>query len=255
MHKKISCFVSGSCRVLCLFDENIIDKKFDSIHSANLYTGKGGVDFIGKLHTADQHLTFLKYINGDIYINEEDLQKLFSMKTERVLGYISSCPEYIFEKSIGNLYYRLMEQNIFIFEICSIKKNINYITKISRQSELINEKDKETNLLINNEETFKKDLFELIDYVNLKYNYPLIIFNGHIRNWLFNPQHKFIKERQLIYETLKEIENTYKNIKTVDPSDVITSEDLNDDWHYNEQGLNKMHVLLFNTIVDYYSNL
>lgn len=251
---EIICFTSGSCRVLCLFDENIIDKKFDSIHYANLYTSTRGRDFCGKLHTADQHLTFLKYINEEIYISEEDLKRLFSMKTEKVQGYLSVCPEYIFEKSISNLYYLLNYQYIFLFEICSMKKNIDLNSNIPRQSELIKSEDKSTNILINDEQVFKNDLLELINYVNKKYNNPLILLNGHIRNWIFDPEHKFIKERQIIYETILELEQQYLNVRCVDPSSVITSDDLNDAWHYNENGLNKMHNLIFETIKKYFNN-
>jgi hypothetical protein len=247
------CFTSGSCRVLCLFDENIIDKKFDSIHYANLYTNTRGRDFIGKLHTADQHLTFLKYINQEKNISEEDLKRLFSMKTEKVLGYLTACPDYVFEKSIANLNYLLNYQYIFLFEICSIKKNLDMYSKVSRQTELIKEDDKFTNILVNDKDEFKKDLNKLIEYVNKKYNNPLIIFNGHIRNWIFDPEHKVINERQIIHDTILEFENLYKNIRLVDPSAVINLDDLNDPWHYNEQGLNKMHNLIYETIKNYFN--
>lgn len=41
----------------------------------------------------------------------------------------------------------------------------------------------------------------------------------------------------------------YKNIKNIDPSDYITLDDLNDPWHYNNQGLNKMHKLIIIIII------
>jgi hypothetical protein len=127
-------------------------------------------------------------------------------------------------------------------------------SKISRQSELIKEDDKNTNILINSEDIFKNDLKELINYVNNKYNFPLIILNEHIRNWLFDSEHKFINERQIIHNTILEFENLYKNVKIADPSTIINKEDLNDPWHYNENGLNKMHNLLYETIIKYFDN-
>jgi hypothetical protein len=175
------------------------------------------------------------------------------MKTEKVLGYLSVCPDYVFEKSIANLYYLLNYQYIFIFEICSIKKNIDMYSMVSRQSELINSDDMSTNILVNSKDEFRNDLNELIEYVNTKYNYPLIIINEHIRNWIFDPEHKVINERQIIHDTILEFENLYKNVKLVDPSSVINLDDLNDPWHYNYQGLNKMHNLLYQTIINYFN--
>ena len=248
---KYSCITLGSCRVLGLFDKNLISNlKFNSIHSCNFYTS-GGCDFIGKHHTPLQILYALKYIEGEVTINYDDLKRLFSMIEERVNWYKGFCPNYNFNQSIVNLKENIKYQKIFIFEICSSKETVNPDTLVPRQGELI-DWNYDKNLNISDLEFFENNLYSLIEYVNNKYDYPLIILIGHIRNWLFNDEHKYIENRQIIYEKLKEYTSYYKNIILFDPAEILYKEDMLDDWHYKSEVFERLHNHIYNLIDNYF---
>lgn len=237
-------FTSGSCRVLIPFDSNIIyDKKISSIHYMN-ESWKGGSNFIGKLHTAKQHLYFLLLILNKIKIDDKDLLKLFSMKNDWACkNYKEYDPYYDFNNSLNNIRYNIFFVNTFVFEICSTKHTINKFNKIPRQNELVNEKDEDTISYKNNDELYQ-DIQDLIKCVNENFYNPQIILVGHLRNWLIDSTHAYIDERQLIFEYINEIKDKYSNVKIIDPIEVITIHDLADTWHYNLSGYNKINKLI-----------
>lgn len=241
---KNTCFSSGSCRLLCSFDNNVLSNKYiESIH----YVGLGftyGKNFIGKLHTPMQHLYFLKYINGEIDIMQEQICNLFNSNK-----YLYNNNYGKFEESLKNVRSNIGNTKIFIFEICSTKfvngKNNNFPCQI----ELVNEQIAN---IYNNNELFENSLTELIDYINNKYANALIILVGHIRNWIINNNHPYLAERELIYNLIVKSQNNYSNVKFVDPVTFITQNDLNDDTHYNNQGYYKLHTHITQLIHKHY---
>lgn len=248
-----SVFCSGSCRILCCFDTSIItNKMIESIHYVNLNL-MGGNNFIGKLHTPKQHLQFLMYICGDIQICDNDLKNLFSMKTDRLLTYIKYEPNYVFENAINNIRNNIFDQKIFIFELCSIKYAINKVSGITIQGELSNENNTNSNNIYSSYDVFLEDTINLINYVNTKFNNPLIILIGHLRNWKIKDNFPFIKDRHFIFDTLNIFENKYNNVRIIDPVTYINENDLEDDYHYNTNGFNIIHNTIYNLITEYFN--
>ena len=85
-------------------------------------------------------------------------------------------------------------------------------------------------------EECREDLVRLINYVNKTFRSPTIILVGHIRNWIFNPNHPYLDDREQIYRLLVEMDHKYKNVSYVDPAVFLRKEDLQDDWHYDPEG-------------------
>lgn len=241
-------FTSGSCRLLCLFDDSLIQyKTIESIHSVN-FGFKGGVNFCGKLHTAKQHLYFLKYLLWEQEINEEDKKKIFSMLTDFSKTYLEIDPYYNFDCAIDNIRKEIFKTKIFVFEICSIKNYTNKNNGIPRQMELIDTKSEDDDY---DNEYYYYDILNLVNFVNEKFGYPLIILIGHLRNWVFDNTAPYLDERDKILDSLKKIEELNKNVKIIDPSIIIKKEDLDDPWHYGLSGYNKMHNTLNEIIEEY----
>lgn len=246
MHNKV--FTSGSCRLLGLFDENILnDKVINSIHNLN-FMSYGGVNFCGKLHTARQHLYFLKLICEDIHLEHDDLTKLLSMYFQRKEYYSKYLPNYDFNESISNIRKEIFNTRIFIFEICYFYDYINPINYVPRQKELIDTNDFDNNYYYNNINLIKNDIKELIQYVNDKFNNPIILFFGPVRYWVIDNDLNYKPHKQIIYDTLNETEKYFSNVKIIDPIQFLDKNDFADQWHFNSNGINKLHVLLCDII-------
>lgn len=231
-------FASGSCRLLNCFDPAVQNKAgipSQSLHHFNNYW-KGGSNFLGKLHTARQHLTLLKFLHYEIDLTEERQHKLLSMSflSDWSKSYREHCPNYCYHRSLENIRSRLYDCRVFIFEICSMKNAYYPDDGVPIQGEM---DDGDAQLVrYKSVEECRRDVVELVEYVSKTFYYPTIILVGHIRNWIFNPEHAHVEERQQIYEILVEMDQKYENVFYVDPAAFLSNKDLLDDWHYDQEG-------------------
>jgi hypothetical protein len=236
-------FASGSCRLLCCFDTKIqtdVKKKCNSLHHFNMEF-QGGYNFLGKLHTARQHLLLLKFLMKDVSLSKDDQGRLLSMSTNSPWfeQYFTNEIDYSYSKSLSNIRQNLTTSQLFLFEICSMKNALHKDTYLPVAEEL---EGYRTDLIRSkSKEECKKDILDLIHYVNKKFNKPKIVLVGHIRNWIFNKQHAFIADRQAIYELLVEMDSTFDNVYYIDPAVFLTNDDLLDDWHYKPQAYSKIY--------------
>lgn len=232
-------FASGSCRVLCCFDASIQKRAglfSQSLHHFNLEF-KGGHNFLGKLHTARQHLTTLQFIMGDIILSDEEQHKLLSMSYPSgwYKNYISKDPEYSYQNAVQTLRYQLgIRCDVFVFEICCMKNAVSHEGGFPVQEEI---EGHNPNLVRSkNVEECRDDIVQLIEYVNRKFSSPTIVLVGHIRNWIFNTDHPYLDDREQIFHLLDEMDKKYKNVSFVDPAIFLCKEDMKDDWHYDTDG-------------------
>lgn len=236
-------FASGSCRLLCCFDNKIqtdVGKQCNSLHHFNMEF-QGGCNFLGKLHTARQHLLLLKFVMMDQSLSKDDQNRLLSMSTNSpwYQQYLSQDEDYSYGKSLSHIRENLSKTRLFLFEICSLKNALHKETYFPVAEEL---EGYRTDLIRSkSKEECRKDILELIYYVNKKFNKPKIVLVGHIRNWIFNKRHAFIEDRQAIYELLVEMDSLFDNVYYIDPAVFLTNDDMLDDWHYKPQAYSKIY--------------
>jgi hypothetical protein len=153
--------------------------------------------------------------------------------------YFTNEIDYSYSKSLSNIRQNLTTSQLFLFEICSMKNALHKKTYLPVAEEL---EGYRTDLIRSkSKEECKKDILDLIHYLNKKFNKPKIVLVGHIRNWIFNKQHAFIADRQAIYELLVEMDSTFDNVYYIDPAVFLTNDDLLDDWHYKPQAYSKIY--------------
>jgi hypothetical protein len=246
-HSSPVVFASGTCRLLLCFDPTVQEKvgiPCDSIHHFH-FGWKGGRNFLGKLHTAKQHLVLLQFLGYDLCLSKQEQQNLLSMSSQKAWwkAYTHHDPHYTYPTAIQNIRERIHECNVFLFEICSIKNTVSFPDGIPVQTEIV---DDDTMVHTQSVEECREDVIRLIEYVDEKFNHPTIILMGHVRNWLFNPDHKYLAERQSIYELLVEMDQLYENVFYVDPAIFLSQNDMNDDWHYKDYG--EAYAMLYRKI-------
>jgi hypothetical protein len=239
----IKIFASGSCRLLCGFDTKIqtdVGKQCNSLHHFNIEF-EGGSNFLGKLHTARQHLLLLKFLTKDLSLSKDDQNCLLSMSTNSpwFQQYFSHDKDYSYSKSLTNIRDNLHSCQFFMFEVCSMKNALHIDTYLPVTEEL--EGWRVDLIRSKSKQECKKDILDLIHYVNMKFNNPKIVLVGHIRNWIFNKQHAFIADRQEIYELLVEMDSIFENVYYIDPAAFLSNNDLLDDWHYKPQAYSKIY--------------
>lgn len=236
-------FASGSCRLLCCFDKTIqadVGEQCNSLHHFNIEF-QGGRNFLGKLHTARQHYTLLKFLLKDLSLSKNDQNRLLSMSTNSpwFQQYNTADTEYSYSDSLSRIRYNLTSSQLFLFEICSMKNILYHETHLPVAEEL---EGWRTDLIRSkSKKECKNDILELIHYVNQKFSFPKIVLVGHIRNWIFDKNHAFIQDRQDIYEILVEMDSCFENVFYIDPAVFLVKEDLKDDWHYKPQGYLKIY--------------
>ena len=235
-------FASGSCRLLSCFDYHVQSQTnhyCNSLHHFNI-EWKGGNNFLGKLHTARQHLLLLKFLRNDLYLSLEDQNRLLGMSFQSPWfeKYIEN-NDYDYLSSLKNIRQEISNCKLFYFEICSMKNALDPKSYFPVAEEL--EGYRKDLIRTKSKEECRNDILELIQYVNQKFNKPKIILVCHIRNWVFDPSHIYLEDRQSIYEILVEMDSWFENVFYIDPAVFLTKGDLLDDWHYNEQAYCKIY--------------
>lgn len=67
-------FCSGSCRLLSTIRNT---PEIETIHSLE-EPHFNGINFLGKFHDTKSHIQFIKFIKGNIQLNDENLKKFFT---------------------------------------------------------------------------------------------------------------------------------------------------------------------------------
>lgn len=112
-------FCSGSCRLLTTFSNR---NNIDAIHT--LYGPYfEGINFIGKYHDAKQHIQFIKFLKGEIAIDDDYIRNRIltcynykKWKNHGILESMHTIPE-----KLDNLRNQIDNCDVYIFEICSLK--------------------------------------------------------------------------------------------------------------------------------------
>jgi len=160
-------FSSGSCRLLCCFDKKIqtdVGKQCNSLHHFNMEF-QGGYNFLGKLHTARQHLLLLKFLIKDLSLSKDDQNRLLSMSTNSpwFQQYSSQDKDYSYSKSLSSIRQNLATSQLFLFEICSMKNALHKETYLPVAEEL---EGYRTDLIRSkSKDECRKDILDLVNYV------------------------------------------------------------------------------------------
>jgi len=231
--KKI--FASGSCRLLTSI--NTGRDKLLPIHS--MYYNFIGTNFLGKFHNTKQHIQFIEWI-----LEKKELPLSIS---ENFFTHVNKSHDNRAKRD--NIDFQIKRKNIrdnfdscdcFIFELCSIKKY--ELDSFQVQHELCNN----YKISIQSEQEIYNDLLYLL---TLLPSNKKIIFQCHFRpNIIYNNKSKAIKNREIIYNILKNLCDNNDQLVLHDPSDIIKNDRslLRGDTHWNDKG----HKKNFNKILE-----
>lgn len=208
--KKIKVFASGSCRILQSLDKEQNNNKIEYIHtlkSANHYLGK---NFIGKMHTINQHIQLIKYLTNTIEIPRNILS--YFLSTYNSKKFLSKKRQNRIQ-STKILMKEIKQSDIFIFEICSIKEFM--YNDYQLMEPLLDKKINNTVVNLSHDELVE-GLHKLVKMIKKP-----IIFQTHFRPNIFleNDAQK-IENREIIYNACKKVANETGNY-IHDPSELI----------------------------------
>ena len=237
-------FCSGSCRLLSTIP-NIYD--IENIHYLSEEHFKG-VNFLGKFHDTKSHIQFIKFIKGDIKLDDENLKNFFTAYNNNKWEPIR------FFEPITTIPYKLEQLkneidkcDVYIFEICSIK-TYYYKGAYCQFEQKENNDVSEYYMTIQNEKELLDDLTILKSFFPGK----KIIFQCHFRpNIIYNDEKKLIFKRELIYNTLNKFCNENINCFLYDPS-ILLQTDIglfDGDTHFNSRGIRESFNFLYNNFL------
>ena len=237
-------FCSGSCRLLSAIRNT---KEIEIIHSLEEHHFKG-INFLVKFHDTKSHIQFIKFIKGEVHLDDENLKNFFTVynqdrwKNIRFLEPINTIP-----LKINNLKKEIDNCDVYIFEICSIKTykyRGAYCTHEQQQNNDISQYD----MTIQNEKELLDDLHILKSFFPRK----KIIFQCHFRpNIIYNDDTKTIEKRELIYNTLMNFCNENSNCFLYDPSILLQKNNalFDNDTHFNNEGFDESFNFLYNNFL------
>jgi hypothetical protein len=237
-------FCSGSCRLLSTIKNT---KTIESIHSLEDPYFKG-INFLGKFHDTKSHIQFIKFIKGEVELDDENLKNFFTAynddkwKNIRFFEPINTIP-----LKIDNLKKEIDNCDIYIFEICSIK-TYKYKGAYCQFEQKENNDVSQYDITIQDEKELLDDLYVLKSFFPEK----KIIFQCHFRpNIIYNDDKKIIKKREFIYNTLKKFCDENNRCFLYDPSILLAqNKNLFDgDTHFNSIGFNESFNFLYNNFL------
>jgi len=222
-------------------------EKIETIHSLYEPYFKG-INFLGKFHDTKSHIQFIKFIKGELELDDESLKKFFtaynSDKWEKIRFFE---PIHTIPLKINNLKKEIDNCDIYIFEICSIK-TYKYKGAYCQFEQKENNDVSEYDIMIQNENELLDDLYVLKSFFPGK----KIIFQCHFRpNIIYNDTQKTILKRELIYNTLKKFCDENNTCFLYDPSILLQQNTalFDGDTHFNSEGYNESFKFLYNTFL------
>jgi hypothetical protein len=232
-------FCSGSCRLLTAIHNGHL--KLQPIHS--MFDNFTGINFLGKLHNIKQHIQFIKWINGNIEIPKNILDKFltsYGLYNNSRDGMDASEVNPIKKKNIETAFY---DCDCYIFEICSLK--IYEKSGYQVQFELTNDYE----CSIQSETELYSDLKILRDLIP---EGKKIIFQIHFRpNIIHNNNTISIEKREIIYNVINNFCSMNKNTYLYDPSVVLNKDNtlFDGDTHFNIRGLQTSFEYLYDNFI------
>ena len=236
-------FCSGSCRLLSTIKRNTNDVK--TIHSfEEAFTG---INFLGKFHDTKSHIQFIKFIKGEIQLDDENLKNFFTAYNYEKHGH---CKKFDSIKTIPDKLKQLKQEidlcDFYIFEISSIK-TYKYKGAYCQYEQAPNNDVSKYDITIQNESELLDDLYILKSFFPGK----KIIFQCHFRpNIIYNDETKTIYKREIIYNTLAKFCNENNKCFLYDPSVILQKNTglFDGDTHF----INNGHEASFNYIYHNY---
>jgi len=237
-------FCSGSCRLLSTIKntDDII-----AIHSLEDPHFKG-INFLGKFHDTKSHIQFIKFIKGDIKLDNENLKRFFTAynsekwKKIRYFEELTTIPE-----KIKRLSEEIDSCDVYIFEICSIKTYFYNGSYCQFEQEDNNDISK-YNVCIQDKEEILEDLYTIKNFFPGK----KIIFQCHFRpNIIYDDETRAIVKREVIYNSLNKFCKENDNCFLYDPSIILKENHslFDGDSHFNNSGFIKSFKFLYNNFL------
>jgi len=201
-------FASGSCRLLT----SITDGKnvIDPIHS--MYQNFIGKNFLGKFHNTKQHIQFIEWIYGKKQIPEEYYKHIFTHVNRTNFPKMARGKESVpdIKREIRKDWF---DCDFYMFEICSTK--VYEVNGIQIQHELLKRKPSYQQ----GGDEIVGDLNHLIDLLPEKAN---VLLQCHFRPNIYkNAPKAAIRNREVIYNSLKKFSDNKPNVILWDPSQLI----------------------------------
>jgi hypothetical protein len=241
---KLKVFCSGSCRLLSTIKNT---ETIETIHSLEEPNFKG-INFLGKFHDTKSHIQFIKFIKGEIQLDDENLKNFFTAYNDKKWEHIRFFePKNIIPIKVNNLKKEIDECDIYIFEICSIKL-YKYKGFYCQYEQKHNNDVSQYDITIQNEKELLDDLYVLKSFFPGK----KIIFQCHFRpNIIYNDDNLRIEKRELIYNTLKKFCYENDTCFLYDPSILLQQNNklFDGDTHFNDIGFNESFNLLYNNFL------
>lgn len=223
---------SGSCRLLTsLARASVDDVEGFNFMMENFF----GPHFLGKLHSAPQHLQFIKFLNEEIDIPKELIPWVFTTYTKHeTVPYGKQNGE----ASLTALRAAIKSIDVFIFEVCTLKTFM--IDGVYLHSEFIETSPylpKPLHIQSQGKEDIVKTLLELCAMTNGK---PVILLS-HFRPQVYYPGEQSISARETLFEAMNDIAVKMPNVHVLDPSEWIRIQTpgrvLSDSTHFSDIGL------------------
>jgi hypothetical protein len=109
---KLKVFCSGSCRLLSTIKNT---ETIETIHSLEEPNFKG-INFLGKFHDTKSHIQFIKFIKGEIQLDDENLKNFFTAYNDKKWEHIRFFePKNIIPIKVNNLKKEIDECDIYIY--------------------------------------------------------------------------------------------------------------------------------------------
>jgi len=236
-------FCSGSCRLLSVMKDL---KEIEVIHS--LEEPNLPKNFLGKFHDTKSHIQFVKFIKGELHLEDENLINFFTAYNEkrwkniRYFEPLSTIP-----LKLNILRNEIDNCEIYIFEICSIK-TYKYKGAYCQSEQRPDNDVSEYEVTIQDEKEIIDDLYVLKSLFPEK----KIVFQSHFRpNIIYNDKTRTIENRELIYRTLKNFCDENKNCFLYDPSVLLQNDNslFDGDTHFNLRGYVESFNFLYNNFL------
>jgi hypothetical protein len=236
-------FCSGSCRLLTTIHNG--NDKIIPIHS--LFYNFSGINFLGKLHNTKQHIQFIKFIKDEIIIPDDILPKFLTSYNSNTCGFTCE-PLSLNIMKKKNIYDRFDSCEWYIFEISSLKLYKNNHFHV--QCELTND----YTVVLQTEEELVEDLITIRNLIPFN---KKLLFQVHFRpNIIYNDTNKTVKNREIIFNVIKQFCENNQNTYFYDPSDVIKKNPslfvFDHEKHFTEIGHTESFKYIYNNYINFY---
>ena len=224
-------FCSGSCRLLNAMVSSDIMQVIHNLDEVHFH----GTNFMGKFHDTKSHIQFIRYIKGEVDLDEDIRKRFFTcynMDKWQGIRYIEPL------NTIYDKIRRLKEQidicDAYIFEVCSLKE-YKYKGGYCQFEQIEMNDVSDYDICIQTKEELIQDLYTIVGFFPGK----RVVFQCHFRpNVIYNDDCKALRNREIIYNTIYEFCKLNSNCYLYDPS-VLIREDhtlYDGDTHFTQKG-------------------